>query len=49
MKLIRCERCGAEVFDQSRFTLDAKWRIHNELLHPELWSYRAVIVEVEDG
>ena len=48
MNLIRCERCGAEVFDQSRFTLETKWRIHNELIHPGAKVTRAVIVEVDD-
>ncbi len=48
MKLIRCERCGAEMFDQGLFTLRQKWRIHNELIHPGVTVTRAVIVEVDD-
>lgn len=49
MKLIRCERFGAEMFDQGLFTLQQKWRIHNELIHPGSRVNRAVIVEVADG
>jgi hypothetical protein len=47
--MIRCERCGAEMFDQGLFTLQQKWRIHNSLIHPDAKVDRAVIVEVADG
>lgn len=46
MKLIRCERCGAEVFHQSRIMLQTIWRIHNSVVHPGEKVNRAVIVEV---
>lgn len=46
MKLIRCERCGAEITGDTVYGVHARWREHYGVAHPGVTVHRAVVEDV---
>lgn len=49
MKLIRCERCGAEITGDTVRGVHGRWREHYEVAHPGVAVHRAAVLDVADG
>lgn len=49
MKLIRCERCGAEITGDTVYGVHARWREHYGVAHPGVTVHHARVSDVDDG